>query len=278
MRTRLTFIGTWSYVDDNGVGLDSEKLITAALYPLEDDPREALANVTEDLATLQNHGRIVRYTVNGKRYFAVTNWGEHQRIDKPGKARYPGPDQADAPLLPAETPESSEESPAIPETLATVSRDPIAWSKEQGTGNREEGTGKVSEAPPSDVVPYRPDVERVCEHLADRIAANGSKRPTVTKAWRDAARLLIDKDEHSEESILRAIDWCQGNEFWRSNILSMPKLREQYDRLRLQAQRGNEPTNGHRPSTTTQRVNAARDIAEKFRQRERAAAQLLEAS
>lgn len=85
----------------------------------------------------------------------------------------------------------------------------------------------------------RPDVERLCDHLADRIEGNGSKRPTITDKWRTAARLLMDADGRTEEQVHKAIDWCQGHEFWRGNILSMPKLREQYDQMRLQAQRAN---------------------------------------
>lgn len=103
-------------------------------------------------------------------------------------------------------------------------------------------------------IPDRLDVEQVCRHLADRIEANGSKRPTITKTWRDAARRLIDRDGRSVEQIIRAIDWCQDDDFWRSNILSMPKLREKYDQLRLAAQRNG--TRG-KPSTTDQRVAQA---------------------
>jgi hypothetical protein len=83
----------------------------------------------------------------------------------------------------------------------------------------------------------RPDVERLCRHLADRIEANGCKRPAVGKKWRDAARLMIDRDGRTEQQIMTAIDWCQDSEFWRANILSMPKLREKYDQLRMQASR-----------------------------------------
>lgn len=87
----------------------------------------------------------------------------------------------------------------------------------------------------------RPDVERICNHLADRIEANGSKRPRITRTWRDEARRLIDLDGRTEEQITRAIDWAQDHPFWRSNILSMPKLRAQYDTLRLQAERETVP-------------------------------------
>jgi len=90
----------------------------------------------------------------------------------------------------------------------------------------------------------RHDVEQVCRHLADRVEGNGSKRPTINKGWRDAARLMIDRDKHTVDQIMRAIDWCQGNEFWRGNILSMPKLRDKYDQLRLaaEAERGSRST------------------------------------
>lgn len=97
-------------------------------------------------------------------------------------------------------------------------------------------TDTESEPNGSDVSP-RPDVEALCTHLADRIEANGSPRPRVTKAWRDAARLMLDRDDRSPEQVHRAIDWCQGHDFWRANVMSMPKLREKYDQLRLQAVR-----------------------------------------
>lgn len=83
----------------------------------------------------------------------------------------------------------------------------------------------------------RDDVERICTHLATRIEANGAKRPEIGKRWRDAARLMLDSDGRTEVEIHGAIDWCQTDEFWRANILSLPKLREKYDQLRMQAQR-----------------------------------------
>ena len=110
-----------------------------------------------------------------------------------------------------------------------------------------EGEGQDQKAPAK---PPRPDVERLCVHLADRIEANGSNRPNITQKWRDSARLMLDNDKRTEEQIHTAIDWCQGDEFWRINVMSMPTLRDKYDKLRLAAlkdQRGKpsatKPTN-----------------------------------
>ena len=78
-------------------------------------------------------------------------------------------------------------------------------------------------------------MERLCTRLADRVTGNGYEEPKITKEWRDAARLMIDADGRREDQIGRAIDWCQANEFWRKNVRSMPKLREQYIRLQMEA-------------------------------------------
>jgi hypothetical protein len=118
----------------------------------------------------------------------------------------------------------------------------------------------VPAAKPRDATRFRVDVEHICEHLADRIEANGVDRPRISKKWRDAARLLIDKDGKTEAQIHDAIDWSQDDEFWRANILSLPKLREKYSQLQLQAARGRKPPPVGAPtteSTSTQRARAA---------------------
>jgi hypothetical protein len=116
----------------------------------------------------------------------------------------------------------------VPEDLKPSTSEIASRPADAASGNRPDGGL-------GDPGPLRSDVERICAHLADRIEANGSKRPAVTARWRDAARLMLDRDGHTEDQVRAAIDWCQDDSFWRANILSMPKLREQYDRLRLQA-------------------------------------------
>lgn len=81
----------------------------------------------------------------------------------------------------------------------------------------------------------RPEIEALCERLAAAIEANGSARPNITKGWRDAARLMLDKDARTVDQIQWIIDWCQHDEFWRANVLSMPTLRKQFDKMRLRA-------------------------------------------
>lgn len=83
----------------------------------------------------------------------------------------------------------------------------------------------------------RPDVEDLCSLLRDRIIGNGCRPPNITQAWRDAARLLLDRDGISFNEARAGILWCTQDQFWSSNILSMPTYRKQFDKLRLEARR-----------------------------------------
>ena len=133
---RLLFIGLWSYVDDNGVGIDRVPVIVAELFAddLSRDPRETLSRVSEGLERIASQGLIQRYTDGSKDYLFVTNWNRHQKIDKPNKPRYPLPTSENVKIL---------------ETLAKPSRDiretPAPGTEEQGNrGAGEQGKNTCS--------------------------------------------------------------------------------------------------------------------------------------
>jgi hypothetical protein len=92
--TRLVLKGLESYVDDNGVGKDDLALIAADVFPrdLSRDPRETLARLSEAISTLSEAGLIVRYVFDGEDLLYIDKWSDIQRIDKPGKGRFPRPD------------------------------------------------------------------------------------------------------------------------------------------------------------------------------------------
>jgi hypothetical protein len=123
--TRLFFIGLWSYVDDNGVGIDRLASIAADLFSgdLERDPPETFARVSRGLQTLSDSGRITRYTVESKAYLEITNWSKHQRIDKPNKPRFP---------------RSDDDAAVFRDTLARVTDKEASGTGEQGNRGTEE--------------------------------------------------------------------------------------------------------------------------------------------
>jgi hypothetical protein len=88
-RARLTWQGLWCYADDHGRGKADVRLIKAAVWPLDDEV--TIAEVEEDLAILAAHGRIVRYTVDGRDYLAIANWHHHGHINRPTATAIPAP-------------------------------------------------------------------------------------------------------------------------------------------------------------------------------------------
>ncbi|MDO5500454.1 MAG: hypothetical protein Q4F67_12330, partial [Propionibacteriaceae bacterium] len=95
--TRLTFIGLWSYVDDNGVGDARVSSVVGDLYSddMSRDPTGTLRRVSGDLQELDDAGMIVRYTdpENARRELLfIVKWAKHQLIHKPSKGnQYPLP-------------------------------------------------------------------------------------------------------------------------------------------------------------------------------------------
>jgi hypothetical protein len=53
---------------------------------------------------------------------------------------------------------------------------------------------------------------------------------------------MLDADGRSLAEVKSVMRWSQADDFWRSNVLSMPKFREKYDTLRLQSGRGSQAT------------------------------------
>jgi hypothetical protein len=186
LSARLTFIGLWTYVDDNGVGLYNEMLINAAVWPLEEDSLETLARTREDLASLSRIGLVRVYRDSRKRYLFVTSWDEHQKVDHPRKPRYPRPDtEGCGPVI---EPVPACENTETREDLANDSREPREdLAPEQGAGSRDQGREKPlgrqagrSPEPGSDA---DPDFAAFWDAYPRKTAKTPAR-----KAWRTAVR------------------------------------------------------------------------------------------
>ena len=84
----------------------------------------------------------------------------------------------------------------------------------------------------------------LANHLYQRIKQNDSKtkKPNLQN-WSVHVDRLIRLDERPPKEIKQVIEWATNDDFWRANILSTSKLRQQYQTLKLQMQRNNRPKN-----------------------------------
>lgn len=111
---------------------------------------------------------------------------------------------------------------------------------------------------------------RLLDALDDAVEANGFKRPSRTKGNERAMRLLLTKDGYTETQVSWMIGWATDHHFWYKNIRSAEKLRQQFDRLVVEAkeQRGGGPAGGMKPNSAEQRGLDHAGVIQRLRERE----------
>jgi uncharacterized protein YdaU (DUF1376 family) len=58
------------------------------------------------------------------------------------------------------------------------------------------------------------------------------------RVWEMVADKMMRVDKRSEEKIGAVIKWAQGDEFWKSNALSMHSIRRNFDQLEMKSRNG----------------------------------------
>lgn len=141
LEQRLTFIGLWTHVDDDGRCVDNARLIKAAIWPLDD---RTGADVESDLGALTEHSLITRYIVGERSYICVNGFSEHQVINRRTKSAYPPPSEGtvkhvEAPPQPQVTATpASDETPDQTPTHGALTEDSVSTP----IGKGREGKGK----------------------------------------------------------------------------------------------------------------------------------------
>lgn len=86
-----------------------------------------------------------------------------------------------------------------------------------------------------DSSPYRLALylhKKIMEHAEDSGVGHFFKK-TNLQGWADDCRKLLELDKVERALIKEVIDWATGHSFWKTNILSASKLREQFKDLAM---------------------------------------------
>lgn len=67
------------------------------------------------------------------------------------------------------------------------------------------------------------------------------------ESWANTARLMRERDGRTFDEIKDVMTWAKNDEFWRANIMSMPKLRKQMTQLIAQMKRGGRNGKSNKP-------------------------------
>lgn len=198
---RWTFAGLWTMADDDGRLRDEPRLVKAHVYALDDDV--TAADVRQHLDALEKVDCIRRYQAGGKSYIAVTNFRDHQRINRPSPSKIPAPPWEETPAPPPHgglSEDSVSGAGAVREPSPPRAR-AREVEVEQGSGS---GIGKGTPPPPtpSAVEPGRtsPTETRYdgggggedpeLEPLDDDTIAATAVLDTLAEAWKRPAESL----------------------------------------------------------------------------------------
>ncbi len=221
------FVGMILLADDYGnLGAHSKRLCAAVFWNSRES-RECSREIRECVEA----GLLRLYEVNGQRFAHLTGWKKHQRVDRPGKPRVPGPEHGENVEVLTDSRESRE-------SVANVSRefhgdpapdpdpdhdpDPDVYAASQGEAPPPGPESKpkrsrkkpATHAPPSDADPSVvavwaakwdiPQEHPKFSEFVDWHRANGKARADWKAAWRNWTKPK-DWEQRSGTRQLRAV-------------------------------------------------------------------------
>lgn len=135
---RLLFIGMWTFADDAGRLPASTRRLKMQVFPADEVDQPSIQRLVDELRRV---GLVVEYEVEGQRFWQVTGWDRHQRVDKP-TVKYLGP--SDGIIIPFDEASTSPHP-----------RSGVEWSGEESkkdTHTTEIETARVKRADPAALV------------------------------------------------------------------------------------------------------------------------------
>lgn len=123
--------------------------------------------------------------------------------------------------------------PQIVQSLSNVSNQELDKDKDKDKDKRINTSCRKNK--------FSDDQMSIAKFFVDKIRVNlpDFKTPNLEQ-WANDVRMMIDIDGRTEEQIRYLIDWTQKDGFWWKNIMSVAKLRKQYDRLVAEVKSKNE--------------------------------------
>ena len=254
VEARLFYIGLWNFADDEGRLRAHPKLLKSEIFPY--DEKTNIDRLKSEVSK-----KVFWYVIDGQEYGFIKNFLKHQRIDRPGKSQIPTPNKEELERF-LKNPRRLGEDSSKPRRRLAPKLKEVKLREEKGkeentpcpaSGRPDEPFDPESPPSPSGLDPAADPVDvRLTQLLVDLMLLNNPKSSIIKRLtparqaeWFKQCRLLREADGKTPEEIERVIAFSQTDSFWKSNILSMPKLREQWDQLWLKAQRG-DPMSGVR--------------------------------
>jgi len=198
-----TFFRLLTFADDDGRGEDRPKLLAAKLYPLVDG-KDAVT-VDADLEEIAAVGLLVRYAVDGKRFYAIPTFKDWQSPRHPRPSRYPEPPN-DGPTVTAERGTVTAERGKAPAGVGVGSG--VGEGSGSGVG---EGGADAADADAPDPVEeqFAEFWDQYPRHAKNGKPGGGGDRKPTLRRWRSLSKA---KREQALAAVGNYRGWCESAE------------------------------------------------------------------
>ncbi|QBR84713.1 hypothetical protein E3983_10260 [Legionella israelensis] len=198
--SRLLFIGLWNFADDNGVHQASYLRLKAEIFPADEFTIENIKNLINELIS---NNLLIEYEAENKKYWMVTGWKQHQKIDKP-TYRHPLPSLKSDDISETSLPYIDEHSTSVHRNIdnnSTTSSRIVATKEKKKKVKEKNNIGEVKTSP---VDAISTDIQEIFQYWQEIM--------NHPKAKLDKKRKKIIKDAlelgYSIGELKQAIDGC----------------------------------------------------------------------
>lgn len=181
---RLLYVAMWNWADDNGNGVANARELLGFAFPLDEEI--TVADLRRWLVDITRVFGVIFYTVAGRSYYSIPSWEKHQKFDRRSKGKYPDPDEADSPEVPANKGKRGHSTESH-ESTSSPRADSVAGIGEQGRVEQ----GRVDTSP-------LPQFDQFWDLYPRKVG-----KPDALKAYEKAAKT------HGEQIIIAGVQRLQ---------------------------------------------------------------------
>ncbi|XLP22112.1 phage replisome organizer N-terminal domain-containing protein [Bacillus toyonensis] len=185
-----------------------------------------LQTVRLALTTFVQYGMI---EITDHNFIFISNWEKHQNIDGMEKIR----------LQTAKRVRKHREKKEQEQLALEGENNKKDVTLHVTRGNATEEDKELEEDIDKDIKNIKPscnkyeichmDAAKYFHHLI--LSRNKNFKQPPLDSWAKDIRLMQERDNRNLEDIKKVMDWCQKDTFWMNNVLSISKLRKQFDQL-----------------------------------------------
>ena len=133
IEARLFYIALWCWADDWGIGEANMNALLGFAFPEDDEKtRKEIQSLCKEVAN--TYGTLF-YENNGRYFYAIPTWEDHQRTQRRAQRRNPTPDD------PESQPDKRIHEKHAPSVFTQGTSESTQGNDQEGTGEREQGKG-----------------------------------------------------------------------------------------------------------------------------------------